>query len=333
MNINKSKFSTIQAFLILMSIIILASCGNVKTVKIQNEEQNSWIKFEWVGDSIGNKYFDKIAITIPFSIEGIPHKFKSQFDLGATSTMVYGNAIKPYLEEYPDLSNKLDTINKEFWLQGENVGSFKNINFKLDTVLFKNQELVHFDGFGDKLTRDSVKTKTTKHIGTIGPNLFQGKYLIIDFPKNRLLISDSLSASYKKKTTFVDLKLDKGRVKIPVTIDNVTGFFMFDTGSSMFPLSVTKEDIKLVSNSTVANDTLNISTWGEWYDVHGYEINSSISIGDMKIATKNHNVYDSKKEFKQFFEQENIMGLMGNSFFLDKEIIIDYKNRKFGIVN
>lgn len=315
-------------------LLILGSCSDLRTdQKSQIEDQNSWINFEWYGDSLSNKYFDKIAITIPFSIEGIPHKFESQFDLGATSTMVYGNSIHPYLDKYSTVAEKLDTTDKTNWLQGVNVGTFKNINFRLDTVLFENQELVHFDGYGDELTKDSIETNTVKHIGTIGADLFQNKYLVIDFPNDRIAILDSLNAEYIKRTTFVDLKLDKGRIKVPVTINGNVEYFMFDTGSSIFPLSVLKEDVGLISDLNSANDTLNISSWGEFFDVHGYEITSDIFIGDYKIETQNLNVYDTKSDFKQFFEEEGILGIMGNTFFLDKEIIIDYKSKRFGIVN
>lgn len=315
-------------------ITVLLGCSDVKkNQKAQNKHQHHWVNFNWEGDSISGRYFDKTYITIPFSIEGIPHKFKSQFDLGATSTMVYENSIKPYLNKYLNTSKKPDTVIKANWTSSGKVSAFKSINFKLDTVLFKNQELVYFDKYGKILTEDSIQTKTIKHIGTIGSNIFQNKYLIIDFPNHRIAILDSLNKSYKEKTTFIDIKLDKGRIKVPVTIDGNTQYFMFDTGASMFPLAVTKEDIALISKESIANDTLNISTWGEFYDVHGYKISSNISIGDLTINTKNLNVYDSKKEFKQFYEQEGIMGLMGNSFFLDKKIIIDYKNKKMGIVN
>ena len=327
-----SKWKTI--FVFISCIVAVVSCSNFKKNKnTQNQQELNWINFNWEGDSIGVKYFDKTYITIPFSIEGIPHKFKSQFDLGATSTMVYGNSIRPYIYKYSNVSKKLDTLNKTNWLQSKKVGAFKNIDFKLDTVLFKNQELVHFDGHGEELTKDSIYTKTIKHIGTIGPNLFQNKYLIIDFPNHRLAMLDSLSKPYRDKTTFVDIKLDKGRIKVPININGNTKYFMFDTGSSMFPLIVAKEDIMLISEESIANDTLNISSWGVFYDVHGYKINSNISIGNLKIETEKLNVYDSKKEFKQFFEEEKIMGIMGNSFFLNKKVIIDYKNKRFGIIN
>ena len=316
-----------------ITLLIVSCSDKKKSYKTQNKEQNKWINFEWSGDSIGNRYSDKAFIIIPFSIEGIPHKFQSQFDLGANATMVYGNVIHPYLDKYLDVAEKLDTINKTNRVQSKRVGAFKNINFKLDTVLFKNQKLVHFNGYGTVLTKDSVETKTIKHIGTIGANLFQNKYLIIDFPNHRIAIKDSLNTNDIEKTSFVDVKLDKGRIKVPVTINGNVKYFMFDTGASLFPLIVTKEDVKLISNLSTANDTLNISTWGEYYDVHGYKITSEIFIGDYKIEAQNLNVYDSKKEFKQFYEKENILGLMGNAFFFNKKIIIDYKNKRFGIAN
>lgn len=329
---SKTFIIVLKFILTLFTITTLTNCNNVEK-KPEIKQEHSWINFDWVGDSIGNKYFDKAFIYIPFTIEGIPHKFNSQFDLGAPNTMVYGNSIEPYLNKYPSLSKNLDTLNKKYRLQNVKRGFFRNINFKLDTVLFKKQELVYHDRYGRELTLDSIDTKTVKQIGTIGANLFQNKYLLIDFANERLATLDSLNKYYKEKTAFVDIRLDNGRIKVPVRINDSIRYFMFDTGASLFPLVVTKEDLKLISNSNVANDTLNISSWGEYYDVHGYSITSNISIGDLKINTQNFNVYDSKKEFKQFYEQEEIMGLMGNAFFVDKAVIIDYQNQKFGIVN
>ena len=46
----------------------------------------AWIKFNWVGDSLANKYFDKLAMTIPIQIDQLPYAFTAQLDLGAVST-------------------------------------------------------------------------------------------------------------------------------------------------------------------------------------------------------------------------------------------------------
>lgn len=315
-----------------ISTVFLFGCSNVKNEK--KNIQYSWIKFEWVGDSIGNRYFDNLAINIPITIDGIPHKFNSQFDLGAISTMVYGNTIKPYLEKDTNLVKNLDTINKTYLIEGRRCGALKNISFSLDTVSFKNQELAYFGNYGIKMTADSVNTKTVKQIGTIGSNLFQDKYLIIDFPRQRIAIVDFLNKEYKEKTTFVNAKFDNGRVKVPVNINNEIHYLMYDTGSSSIALIISEKDLELVSNSNAIIDTLNVSSWGRHYDIFGYKINQSISIGNYKIKTSKLKVYENPtKESKQFFDREKIMGIMGNMFFLDQEIIIDYKNKRFGIRN
>ena len=332
------KRNGVQA-LILVFVLAIASCANPKNKEeakvkeiIKQESELSWISFKWIGDSIGHRYFDKLGIAIPFSIDGVPHQFQSQFDLGAINTMVYGNSIQPYLEEYQGLAAKLDTVDKKYNIQGKKMGSFKNMDFKLDNVSFQNRELLHFDGFGDVLTKDSIPTKSIKKMGTIGPDLFQEKYLLIDFPNQRLSVLDSLNGHYKEKTYFVEAKLDQGRIKVPVSVNDSIQYFMFDTGSSMFPLVTTKDKITLISNATNANDTIMVSTWGQYYNVHGYTITSAIAIDDLKIESNNLNIYDCRDEYKGFFEKEGIMGIMGNTFFLDKEIIIDYKNSRFGVV-
>ena len=49
----------------------------------------NWIPFQWHGDSIGNKYFDKLAIVVPVKIDNLPYNFGMQLDLGAVETMFY----------------------------------------------------------------------------------------------------------------------------------------------------------------------------------------------------------------------------------------------------
>lgn len=324
------------AVILIGLIAFLISCSSdKKTEKINPEKVDSidWINFEWEGDSIGNQYFDKLAINIPFTIEGIPHEFKSQFDLGATSTMVYGNSFTPYMELYPEIVKKLDTTNRDYFLQGKKMGAFKKINFKLDNVLFENWDLVLFEGFGDTLTQDSIQTSSLKHIGTIGPDIFQEKFLIIDFVNARIASLDSLPQHYLENTKFVDAILDKGRIKIPVTIDGIEYHFMFDTGSSLFPLWISSNSSHLLSSPNAEFDTLSISSWGVSHDVYGTEINSEINIGNYSFDASKFKVYvDNREDYKTFFKRENILGIMGNAFFLDRTIIIDYKNERFGIV-
>ena len=56
-------------------------------------QKMQWIPFNWEGDSLGGKYFDKVAMTIPVSLDDMPYKMMMQFDLGAMVTVVYGNPL------------------------------------------------------------------------------------------------------------------------------------------------------------------------------------------------------------------------------------------------
>ena len=152
------------------------------------EAQNlPWINFNWVGDTVSGRYFDKLAMIVPVQIDAMPYKFVAQLDLGAVTTMLYGNAIQPYLDENKALGQKVDT-SASIWIQNQKNPSIKGVNLKLDQVLFPNLNVALFIGFGDALTRDSINTKTVKHIGTIAPDLFQNKILIIDYPNRRFCV-------------------------------------------------------------------------------------------------------------------------------------------------
>ena len=199
----------------ILAVVVLMSCSSEKGGE-EVAEPVPWIPFEWVGDTISGRFFDKLAINLPFSIEGIPHQFSSQFDLGATSTMVYGNAFVPYLEAFSEVAAALDTANKDYQIQGQSVGALKGVTFSLGDVVFSDQELLYFDGFGDTLTVDSIASASVKHIGTVGPDLFQNKVLLIDFPNQRIASVDSLPTDYRDNATLVDMKLDHGRIKLRV---------------------------------------------------------------------------------------------------------------------
>jgi hypothetical protein len=59
-----------------------------------NAQKIDWIPFDWVSDKIEGRYFDKLLITIPVTLDNLPHRFNMQFDLGAINTMIYGNSFK-----------------------------------------------------------------------------------------------------------------------------------------------------------------------------------------------------------------------------------------------
>ena len=306
-----------QIFTVTLLFIVTTSFGQ----KIQ------WIPFNWVGDSVSGKFFDKLAMTIPITLDNLPNKLNMQLDLGAFETLIYGNSIKPYLEKYSELKNKIDTTLK-FRIQSQTNYKFRNVALKLGNVSFGNRNIGHFKNFGDNVPKDSINTSTEKSIGTIGPDLFENKVLIIDYPNKRLAITTELPKQFSK-AHFRKYKIKDGRIKIPMTISGKDEDIMFDTGSSLFALITTAQKANEISTKPIV-DSLKISTWGDFHMVYAQAIKSKVLFGQKQLNKVNV-YFDNKKSNEDFYKEEKIWGITGNAYFLNNVVIIDYKNKRFGV--
>ena len=286
-----------------------------------------WIPFNWIGDSVGNKYFDKLAMTIPVTIDDLPHKFNMQLDLGAGTTNFYGNKIKPYLEKYPSLKAKIDpTIRNPFG--DKYYDMFTNIDLHLGDVTFDNIHVLHYDKYGSEIPEDSIYTETEKQIGTIAPDLFRNKILIIDYKQQRLAVTETLPVEYSD-AAFVKYETKHVRIKIPLNINGKEELLMFDTGSSIFQLTTTKENALKIGSPEIV-ETLTVNSWGDKITFYGLKTVVPIYFGTKEL--KNSIVYyDDKGSFDDFYETENMWGLTGNAYFFDNIVIINYKELLFGV--
>jgi hypothetical protein len=287
----------------------------------------NWIPFEWVSDSVSGKYFDKLAINIPVSIDGLPHKFNMQFDLGAVTTVIYGNSIAKYLDKYSGFNNKIDST-KSFIINGKKNPMFKNVGLNLGNVSFGERNIGYFKDYGEPIPTDSIYTSTEKHIGTIAPDLFKDQYLIIDYPNKRICVTKDLPRKLAK-VDFQACTITSGRVTISLTINGKVENLMFDSGSSMFSLITSEENANQISDINIV-DSLSMNSWGDNMTAYGKKITSEVICG--KTILQPSNVYYVKNEMiAEFFKQQNIWGITGNAYFLNKIVIIDYKNSRFGI--
>ncbi len=267
---------------------------------------------------------------VPFRIKGIPYDFTVQLDIGAPSTMVYGNAFKPLLEMFPELNKKLDTVNKSYVIQGKPFGGLKNITFCLDTVCFDNRNVAYFEGFGEKLSNNDFKADTPVHIGTLGADLFSEKILIIDFKNKRFAVADSVNKNTAEKLT--SIIIEKGRIKVPIIIDGKKVYVLYDTGSSFASLYLSTNNWDNYRDTLSAIDTMYATAWGIKYHLFISKTDIKIKIGD-KIFKPETIMANNLKSYYDFYNREKITGLMGNKLFYDKVVIIDFKNKKFGIVD
>ena len=323
----KTISPTFPGVYILLFLVGFISCTTPKESSAVSDRSH-WIPFEWSGIKSGEKYLDKAAMFVPFRIEGIPYSFKSQFDLGATHTMVYGNSFQPYLDLHEDQLITTDTSASNLWMENKKRAYFSETKIFMGDIPVTVPKLVFLDNFGIKLTADSLNSNKVRRIGTVGAEIFKDKILIIDYPNQKMKILDSLDSKTETAFDFVQAKLERGRIKIPFTIQNDEHWFMFDTGASLFPVSTSPENYKRFANTAII-DSLETTTWGKKYWVYGSPLKSEIKIGSTTLPKLN--IY-SLPNFTEFFEREKITGITGNAFFLNSVIAIDFKNARFGIM-
>ena len=246
--------------------------------------------------------------------------------------MFYGKSITPYLQLSPELSRKLDTTQRKAVENGTPCFFFHPVNLMLDKVIFRDLWVENYTNFGDSLTIDSVKSSTPKMIGTIAPDLFQNKYLIIDYPNQRICLVDTLPGLIAKKTSFVPVKIRNGRIKIPFMVGSEEHDILFDTGSSIFSIYTSSENSAFFANPEMpASDTIMGQSWGAKAAIYGKRMSTEIRLGTHKMPPALV-YYKIDKEEKKFEDEEKIIGLTGNAYFLKNIIIIDYRNKRFGVI-
>ena len=182
--------------------------------------------------------------------------------------------------------------------------------------------------YGPEIPPEEIKNGVSKRIGTIGVDVCKDKVLIIDYPGKRLCIIDTVPAAYKTK--FADIALDDyGRPMLKMEYGGSTYKVAFDCGSSIFPLIALPKRVSKFSTSPV-NDTISISAWGKMVDVAGRPMRDSFTLAGHRFG--NIELYQSLDKENDLIV-EGCDGVTGNILFWDKVVVIDFKHKKFGILN
>jgi hypothetical protein len=288
-----------------------------------------WVDFEWMGATVDGREFKKAAILLPVQLSGLKGHFVAQFDLGSDISELYGNAIRNYYPGREALFQTLDTLHRSTSDNG--TSEYPVIGIQAKTGEYAVSELYLADGFGDDVPKDSLYTPSAKLVGTIGASFTKNKVLIIDFPRHRMALLDSVDGYWSRRTDFVGGRIRKGRFQLPFTIRGQISWLLFDTGASIFPLAVDSGLWRKITGPKVGRDTLHISSWGETVPYYGAEVTTGIYLGGVRMP-KAEAWYTANKRLTEFNRQEEIAGLTGNAYFLNDIIVIDFKNNRFGIV-
>ncbi len=312
--------------ILIMAEVVACSPKNKNDKQI---EKYDWFTFQWYGDSVSGHYYDKLAIFLPLKINGIMVNFTAQFDLGANNSLLYGNSLKNYFGSRQQLLNRLDTVNKS---SDETAVYYPVKTLNVTSGKVSLNDILFMDNYGEEIHKDSLYTRSDKHIGTIGATFVKDKVLIIDYPNKRMCLLDSIDSYWTSIATFVDCKVKKNRIHIPLTINGKIYWILFDTGASIFPLTTNYATWSSLVDPTAKVDTLPVSSWGETVPFYGAIIKDDVYVGTLKL-NQGKVWYSTNKRLLDFNDEENITGTTGNIYFLENVVVLDFRNKKFGILN
>ncbi|RXK58410.1 hypothetical protein ESA94_17375 [Lacibacter luteus] len=277
------------------------------------------ITFYWQGDSINAKWEEHTAILLPVKLKNCPRRFYMQFDLGSPYSLFYKNKLRAIQARYPKAVQLKETDHE-----------LTDYSFHVDKMPVSAKQIA-VKAFDSSTVNWSDKN-SIEIIGTIGADLLDGKVGIIDYPKKKLTISAAIPVELAANAPLTDFIYIQRRILLPAVIKGKQTLLYFDTGSSMFELLTNRKTVELLAVDKQVIQS-NVKSWGSYLTANTVATNDSIEIGNSKIPLNKATYIDgaSNSQAEQMMKM-GIGGMTGNKLFLNYTLIIDTKNKKFGLV-
>jgi hypothetical protein len=299
-----------------IGLIVMLSL-NGQPSKAIRDNHYPWFPFTWQGDFINGKWHGKTSIVLPFGASGGISKIHTiQLDTGCNGTFFTDEG---YLKD----NNLQKEDLKKILLAKINTTSIQSFFSEMDKTLRK------------QFSCDSLTTRKVVHhqIGVIGSDLFENKILLIDYPNSKLCILDSIDSNYRQKFTAVDMEIKYNLPLIPLKVGKRKHQLLFDTGSSDFDIHTSKKEWDSIVPIALPIDTMGpLNSWGTPIWFFGLQSKDACEIAGNKFP-KCEIWYSDNKRLEDVYKTLNVFGLTGNSLYLDRVLMIDYKNKYFGIKN
>ena len=266
-----------------------------------------YINFSWVSLSQNGEVFDYAGIAVRAREKRTQREIIFQFDTGAKGSQLYEIALTDQLGV--DFSTK--RVNHEELVQ-------------LD-LLFdgRSDQLMHFAlrrDFGEQRGISSAAPE----IGTLALDFFKGPGFMIDYPARRLYLLSldelqTIEQQYESafRPYLTSFKNISGKIILPICINGQDEHAIFDTGSSMFEMTLPVDLWKQVTCSSIetAKTILWIESWGKQIRIFG-----SPAAAQLKIAGRNLAISEAYT-----WPTYDMLPVIGNKLFLDNLIVIDRK--------
>lgn len=280
---------------------------------------NYSLPLKWKGDSLHGQWEPYAALLIPVTIPGCPQTFYMQFDTGSPYSLFYRDKLQVIHRKFPAIPAL------------RNIGdSLTDFSFKAGTLSITARQIaVH--SFGSSGI-DWKNKRAPQIIGTLGADLIDNKIVIIDYPRQHMIIGDSLPARFQQieQAGFI---FAMRRILLPAGIRGKKTILYFDSGSSAFELLTDKAICKELAADSSLPVQYPVQSWGKTLTANTISTNDSITLAGSSVPIRYATWIDgvSETQVSQMMKM-GIGGMTGNKLFLSHVLLLDTKNKKFGLL-
>jgi hypothetical protein len=278
------------------------------------------IDFVWKGDTLNTVWEPNAALLIPVKLAGCPKQFYMQFDTGAPQSMLYTSVVNDIKAKYPKSLTLPDSATK---LTNQTITIGGN-SILAKEILLKNH------------TSNPVNWKNKKStdiIGTIGMDFIDSKTIVFNYPAKKLIIGSNVPQNLNSKITLTKFMLVGNSILLPVVIQQNRVMLYFDTGSSAYELLTNKATCLALSTPDAKPVTHQVRSWNTTRTANIYPTKDSVTVANYKLPIKRATYMDgvSNSQVEQMMKM-GMAGMTGNKLFINSILVIDTKNKQFGLI-
>jgi hypothetical protein len=327
LHVNRRSFAICLSHFLLF-ICLFTYTGGAQTMpglapnQLVLPSQNQELKWQWLGDTTGTNWEPHAAMLIPVTLPGCSKQFYMQFDLGAASSIFYRDQVEQIKARY------LKTFTKQ-----DSLSTLTNFTFQVDKTNIQAGKIAVVSRTLYSPLINWADKKSITIIGTLGADLIENKVIAIDYVTNRLHIGDSLPAALSSALPVHEFYFARRSVLLPATVNGKKTLLLFDTGSSAYTLLTDKATGHSLTDANSTWQTYPVTSWNRVLTANTSSTKAKIEIAS-QVLPINHVTYMEGASSQQIDQMMKlgIGGMTGNKLFLNSILVLDTKNKKFGLV-
>ena len=286
---------------------------------LQIAEKNYNLKFRWMADSINKRLEPHAALLLPVKLPGCSKVFYMQFDTGSPFTLFYKGKMKAIQQKYPEILTLNDSAvilqSNQFYVGAMPLGA-KQIPIKengSNEINWKNKKAIEI-------------------IGTIGVDFFENRVIAINYPAKQFFNGTAIPTKLSTEMVMNDFMFVRRSILFPASIKGKKSILFFDSGSSAFTLLTNKETAELLAVPDAVAVVSKTKSWNRTMTAYTIPTTDIIGIAGKKLPLLSTTYMEgvSENQLAQMMRL-GIGGLTGNQLFVNSVLIIDAKNKKFGL--